>query len=398
MKKITYIISDIDRAASFEWIAEGLDKDKFSLSFILLLRGPSYFEGFLERKGIDVYVVPCRSKKEWLQAFIRLYKRLKNTRPDIIHTHFYEANLFGLSAGKLAGVAQRIYTRHYGTYHHIYRKKGVFFDKLFNRWATQIIAISDVVKDVLINWEKVPAEKVVSVPHGIQIEDFENVVEERVTAFRHRHGLTESSFVVGVISRMEELKGVQYIIPSFKKLLLRTPDACLVILNARGVYKSTIVKLLEDVPARNYRLIDFERDIASGYKVFDLFVHVPINEHCEAFGLIYLEALAAGVPSIFTLSGIAPTFIKDEQNALVVPFKDSEAIFRASQKLLTNRALKESIVKNGLKDVKSLFGIDINLKRLEALYSKAFHLPKSISHNDPGISATPNNNKVDLDD
>ncbi len=44
-------------------------------------------------------------------------------------------------------------------------------------------------------------------------------------------------------------------------------------------------------------------------------MHVTIGKHYEAFGQIYVEALAAGIPSVFTLTGIAPEIIEHEHNA-----------------------------------------------------------------------------------
>ncbi len=40
-KSITYIVSNIDKALTFEWVAEFLDTSRFSLSFILLNPGDS---------------------------------------------------------------------------------------------------------------------------------------------------------------------------------------------------------------------------------------------------------------------------------------------------------------------------------------------------------------------
>jgi len=106
------------------------------------------------------------------------------------------------------------------------------------------------------------------------------------------------------------------------------------------------------------------------YHVFDVFVHVPINSYCEAFGQTYVEALACGVPSVFTLSGIAPEFIQHEKNALVVPFKDSQAIALACQRLLQDEGLRSELSAQGLKDVREQFGIEGMIGRLQNLYSK----------------------------
>ena len=100
----------------------------------------------------------------------------------------------------------------------------------------------------------------------------------------------------------------------------------------------------------------------------NIFVHVPIDDHSEAFGQIYVEALAAGVPSIFTLSGIAPDFVVDNKNALVVPFKNSEAIYEAMLKILKDENFAEKLKQEGYKTVTGKFDLSRMINQLETLY------------------------------
>lgn len=368
-KKITYVISNIDRALSFEWTVKYL-RETFQLSFILLNPGPSALETFLIKKRIPVYTVRYRGKKDWLSAFFKVLKIIKKINPDVVHTHFFEANNIGLLAARLASVRKRVYTRHHSSLHHVSFKKGVWWDRLANKLATQIISISDVVTDILISWEKVPKEKIVYIPHGIHVEDFRTVDAERINQFKTKHGIPEDLFVVGVISRLTEWKGVQYCIEAFKQFLIEDPLALLLVLNATGDYYDEIRKLLTGIPEANYRLIPFEWDVPAAYKTFDVFVHVPTTEHSEAFGLVYLEALASGVPSIFTLSGIAHSFIEDGKNALVVPFRNSAAIHEALHKLCNDYSLREQLAKNGLLSVEENFPFENTLQGLEKLYDQ----------------------------
>jgi glycosyltransferase involved in cell wall biosynthesis len=67
-----------------------------------------------------------------------------------------------------------------------------------------------------------------------------------------------------------------------------------------------------------------------------MLVHVPIAIDIESFGLVYMEALAFGVPSIFTLSGILNEIPQVEKYAQIVPYMDSEAIYLAMIKFASN--------------------------------------------------------------
>jgi glycosyltransferase involved in cell wall biosynthesis len=368
MIKVTYIISDVNKALAFEWIASGIGKEEYCLSFILLNPGPTILEDFLRSNNFETYLVKCSSKKQWLPALFQTYRLLKKLKPDVVHCHLIKANIIGLTAAKLVGIKKRVYTRHHSSLHHIYFKKGVWLDKYSNRLATHIVAISRVVQRILIDWENVPSNKIILIPHGFLLESFKEVSVERIEGFKSRHSLTNNDFIVGVISRFTEWKGIQYIIPAFKKFLKIKPNAVLLLLNAAGDYEDHIIQLLQEISASTYRLIPFETDIAAAYKAMNVFVHAPVDEHSEAFGQIYVEALAAGVPSVLTLSGIAPEFIQHEENALVVPFKSGDAITQSIIRVMEDKKLASKMVNNGRQKVNELFTLNQMIERLETIY------------------------------
>jgi glycosyltransferase involved in cell wall biosynthesis len=171
-----------------------------------------------------------------------------------------------------------------------------------------------------------------------------------------------------VISRFIELKGIQYIIPAFRKLLARYPDALILFFNARGGYESEIKRMLEAIPARNYRLIPFENELSAAYRLFDVYVQASIEAGAEAFGQTCVEALAAGVPSVFTLSGIAGDFIVDGENAVVASFKDSDALYRGMLKILDDDRLMERLRSSGPESVKEKFTVQAMINQLLSLY------------------------------
>ena len=103
------------------------------------------------------------------------------------------------------------------------------------------------------------------------------------------------------------------------------------------------------------------------YQLFDVFIHVPIDKEVEAFGQIYVEALAAGIPSIFTLSGVASEFIKHEHNALVVEYENENDIYNALIRLIQNQSIREKLITNG-KIASERFNLNKMISKLEELY------------------------------
>jgi len=367
--KILYVISKIDKALEYEWVAESLDKDLFDLAFVLLNPGNSDLDQFLADHGIRFYRISYRSKKDFFRSVVKIYQIIKKEKPEVVHCHMLDATLAGLVAATLGGVRKRIYTRHHSSLHHVYLPGGLKYDKLSNRLATHIIAISKNVREVLLIKENVPPSKVYLVHHGFKLEMFEKVDEHRVNHLRTKYKTAGHYPVIGVIARYTHWKGIQYIIPAFKSLLQRYPDAYLVLANARGDYKAAIQSLLREIPEANYIEIEFEHDLFAFYRLFDIFVHTPIDDHSEAFGQTYVEALAAGIPSIFTLSGIAKEFIKHRENAYVVEYQNSQAVYDAVICLLNSKELVERFVCNGRRDIQRLFCLDRMIQPLQRIYA-----------------------------
>jgi glycosyltransferase involved in cell wall biosynthesis len=366
--RITYIISDIDKSLHFEWIAENLNKERFSLSFILLNRGTSALEIYLKKSGFDVERIFCRGKLDWLPALRKTYSILKNTRPEIIHCHMIQANIIGLFAAKLAGIKKRIYTRHHSDFHQRYFPKGILLDKFANSMATTIVAPSAAVEEVLVKLERVSVKKINIIHHGFELDSFVDVSQDRIDSLKTKYNTCDFHPVVGIISRFTELKGIQYIIPAFARLLKTYPNALLLLFNAKGDYEKEIKTQLASLPAINYRIIVFESDLQAVYKLFDVFVQASIDRTIESFGQTYVEALASGVPSVFTMAGIAPDFVVDGKNALVVPFKNSEAIYEAIRRIINDDNLRKRLQHEGHISVKHKFELHRMINQLEELY------------------------------
>ena len=368
-KHVVHIISQVYKSLAFEWIAMGLKND-FKLTFILLNSSSSALEEFLIHHQFEVRRIRYRGKQDFISAFLKTFFFLLFKRPLVVHAHLFDAQLIGLTSAWLAGIRKRIYTRHYSNYHHIYYSHSVWLDAWSNLVAKYIVSISQATDKTLLQLEHVPPSKIVKIPHGFELNAFADVSPRRVERVREKWKIQLKHPVIGVIARHIEWKGIQYIVPAFQRFLQEYPTASLVLANASGPYQSAIAELLKAIPADCVNVITFEEDVAALYAVFDMYVHTPVDSLCEAFGQTYVEALAAGVPSVFTLSGIADEFVVHERNALVVEFKDSEGIFNALMRLWKDAELGKRLAENGKRDVFSRFGVESMLVSLKKLYDE----------------------------
>lgn len=369
--KVTYIISQIDKAIGFEWITENLDRSRFDLSFILLNPKPSYLANYLRQKGIAVDELTFSgSKQELPRVLLKVINLLRKTKPDAIHTHMYIADLVGQFAGKILRVKKRIYTRHSSNESRKYHKKQRI-DRIVNSLSTHVVAISENVKNILHKEENVPLERIRLIHHGFDLAGFDNIPQSEIEELSAKYNPQNKKPVIGVIARYSHWKGIQDAIAGFKKLLEDYPNALLLLANAKkGDFGNEIAALLAELPADSFYEIEFEHNLFALYRLFDVYVHLPIDAELEAFGQTYVEALAAGSPSVFTNSGVAREFIRHGENALVVDFQNSEQAYTAIVKLLRDENLRKKLSANGKTDVKKLFTLEIMIGKMERLYAE----------------------------
>ena len=368
-RRVTYIVANIDKALEFEWVADLLDGDRFELNFILLNPGPSTLEAELVQRRIPCERVTYRGYRDLPGALVRVIWLLRRERPRTVHAHLLPACMVGLTAARVLNVTQRVYTRHHSTFHHDYSPRWVHVDRFLNRLATHVVAISENVGFVLREMEMVPASKIRLIHHGFRFADFDEVPEQNVEALRAKYDIGDSSPVIGVIARYMELKGIEYIVEAARIILRTHPNALFLFANARG--NPSVQATVRELPAENFREIPFEEDVFALYRLFDVYVHVPIDDRIEAFGQTYVEALIARVPSVFTISGVGREFIQDGRNALVVPYCSSAPTAKAILRILADDALAHRLSEAGRQDVEARFRVEGMVEALSTVYGEA---------------------------
>ncbi len=119
------------------------------------------------------------------------------------------------------------------------------------------------------------------------------------------------------------------------------------------------VRFLGEIPAA---------DLPDHYRQADLFC-LPSNSRAEAFGIVLLEAMAAGLPCVTTELGTGTSFVvQHEQTGLVVPPADPAALAAALNRLVANPALRRQYGAAGRARLLNEFTIEAMVERVEAVY------------------------------
>ena len=111
-----------------------------------------------------------------------------------------------------------------------------------------------------------------------------------------------------------------------------------------------------------------EQHLAAYYAAADVLV-LPSTQRAETFGLVQLEAMAAGVPVISTELGTGTSFVNlDGQTGRIVPPGDVGALAAALSELLGSTDERRRMGQAGRQRVEALFHIDTTVEQITQLY------------------------------
>lgn len=355
--KVLFCLSHIEKSLQWFWFAEELQKREITQVYVLITTNENtenYFYNDLLKLGVEVYVLNHTGKLSYLKNILKTRSIIKKHKPDIIHTSLPLGNIVGQSAALLCGIKNRVTTCENVSWAHDFKnKKQEWIDNYTFRKSKRIIATSEIAADYLRknwNFDKLKLEVIY---HGLKFSDYD-VTTERVEALKKKLQIDNSkNLIVGVIARFEFWKGHEYIIEA-AKLLRDHPEIKFYIFGSKGSYYETAMKKIEEYNL-NQQIIysGFIEDTTSLYQLFDIHLHVPINEHVETGGITILEGMMAERFQVLTLSGYAWQTAKHLQNSFVVPFKNAKAIADGILWMKNNSEKAKAIAKQAKADVMS---------------------------------------------
>ena len=199
------------------------------------------------------------------------------------------------------------------------------------------------------------------IPLGIDWRPFRRVNEEETKTLRERYGTPLLLFV----GRLRYYKGLDFLLQAMVSIPVNLvivgtgPEEASCRALARRLGISHRVFFAGDVT---------QQDLPSYYRACDLFV-LPASHRSEAFGLVQLEAMAAGVPVICTELRTGTSFVnRDGQTGLVVPPRDPDALCGAIQQLLSDSERRKQMGRAGTLRVQSEFSKERMCQRTVELY------------------------------
>jgi glycosyltransferase involved in cell wall biosynthesis len=295
-------------------------------------------EGLLEDEHIKI---PIKTKSELsykiIKSFNSLCPQLKNM--DLVHANTRVTQALARYINFKTGIP------YITTWHGYHRLK--IKHRLFPHWGERVIAVSDFVKNHLIEDFKIPPSKVKLIYNGIDLDSFSSY-QNQGSEFLKELNIDKDSFLISALGRLSDVKGFDYLLEAFKLFYAKYPESVL-ILAGEGKERGPIEREIKRLGLENsVKLPGLVSDVRRILSVSDIFVQPSVM---EGLGISILEALAMRVAVIATEVGGIPEIVKNEYNGLLVEPKSRKSLLAAMLRLKENTALRARLSENSLKSV-----------------------------------------------
>lgn len=237
--------------------------------------------------------------------------------------------------------------------------------------AHHVIAISESLKDYIVEKMQVPHEKVTVIPNAVDTQIFSPVPKDM--ALKKSLGLNENTFVVGFLGSITAYEGVELIIEAAGSMKRSGLDIAMVIVGD-GMY---LEKLKEDVRILGLDNIHFTgrvpfKDVRKYYSIFDVCPFPRLNyEVCRIIPpLKIFEAMAMKVPVIVSDLPALTEIIEPEVTGLAASAGSSLGLTEAIHRLYSDRRQSEEFAEKAYQTVINEKNWAANAEKYVRLYNK----------------------------
>ncbi len=251
-----------------------------------------------------------------IKTFFALRKKISTEKPDVVLSFLQSANMMAILLKMFGGKFRLVVSERCDPTERGFGNR--FFEKHFYHKADVTVCQS---KKVMEFFKEKDREKMVVIPNPIAA----SAIPERFEGER-RHA------VVGV-GRLSEQKNFEMLIRAFSRLSEKFSDYSLEIYGG-GPLEERLQKLIEEKGlSEKAHLMGVKKNVM--HYISDVALYV-MSSNYEGFPNALAEAMATGLPVISTdfSTGVAKDIVKEE-NGIVIPVGDEDALLRAMEKMLS---------------------------------------------------------------
>jgi len=305
-----------------------------------------------------------RNAVNQLRRFSRL---LREREIDIIQTHDFYTNVFGMAAGRLARVPARIAARRETSGWRTSAQK--FVERAAYSMAHAVVANAEAVRDQLIK-EGVGRDKIAVIYNGL---DYKRVTPDAQLSRQEKLallGLPQADgrrFITIVANLRHAVKDHSMFLRAARRVREAVPQACFVIAGEGP--------LIDDVRAfagqlgldHNLFFLGRCEHVAELLSISDVCV---LSSKAEGFSNAILEYMAASRPAVVTDVGGAREAVIEGESGFLVRACDDEQMGARIITLLLDPQKSLSMGRRARAIVEEKFSLQVQLERTERLYDR----------------------------
>ncbi|HET9726077.1 MAG TPA: glycosyltransferase [Gemmatimonadales bacterium] len=295
-------------------------------------------------------------------AALDLRRALRDTRPDVVHLHLEYSTLVGALATLSLAPPRPLLVA--SVANDPYRQSR------FHRWAGARLAPrmdlhithSRGIRDSVLRAYAGRPRRVEVVSLGIDLGRFRRDLADPARIAEYRRG---AGRVVGAIGRLVPQKAMHVLIDAAPALLAADPALRVLIVGDGPLRAELEAQAARLGVAHAVRFAGYQEDVVSAYAAMDVFV-LPSRD--EGFGLVFLEAMAVGVPVVGTRVIGSEDAVDDGVTGLLVPYADSAALAAAVRGILESPELARRLRETAAERVRRVYSREQCAARVEGLY------------------------------
>lgn len=355
-KKIIRSVTAPQSIGFFEEVMMRLKNDGYE---VIVVTSPgkdldTFRERHPQEKIIEVPMERRISLNKDVKSLLQMIKVMRKEKPYMVHSMTPKAGLLTMIAGWLTGVPIRVHTFTglvWPTEKGYKRKILMVTDWLTCVCATHVIPEGQGVMNDLRQYITRKPMKVLGYGNVMGV-DMERFNPTRFSDVKK----DESKFSFVFVGRIVGDKGVNELIEAFVRLNKEHPNTQLTLV---GKYEANLdpvkpetLKVIEDNPCIDACGPRYGDDLLVEYMKSDCFV---MPSYREGFPNTVIEAGAMGLPSVVTDINGSREIIINGENGLIVPSRDTDALYEAMKQMLLDTSAREKMSANARPLIDSRF-------------------------------------------
>lgn len=295
---------------------------------------------------------------------------------DLVHSHLLRADFSTALTATLLGARKKLVSGKHNDEQALTRPLVSFVHGIIASLPVRTIVLSDHVGRFIEKHGRVNPKKMTRIYYGLDREPFEQarlMTDEGVAMARDEFGFDPGDVVFLCVARFARQKAHEVLIEAFARARERSKVPIRLLLVggdpfADGVAEAHVVAEREGVLADGTCVFaGIRRDVPRLMASSDVFT---MASRWEGLGLVFLEAMATGLPVLSTNVSAIPEVVIDGETGTLVPPDDVDSLAAAMARLAEDPELRARFGAAGEARVKERFGLDRMVDETIAVYSE----------------------------